>query len=153
MTTHPKVWPKELSCELRDDLHSWCALWNVSTLVPEISVTISRRMTSSLGRASYTRQSIGLQHTLLDPTAKELLREVLCHEAAHLAAYRLHGKTIRPHGSQWKSLLSAAGYPPRATIAAATLPACFGVRRARRVVKRRKVRRSPWKVITRWIRG
>ncbi len=153
MTTHPKVWPKELSCELRDDLLAWCSLWNVSTLVPEISVTISRRMSSSLGRASYTRQSIGLQHTLLDPTATELLREVLCHEAAHLAAYRLHGKTIRPHGSQWKSLLSAAGYPPRVTIAAKTLPVCFGDRGTHKVSRRRKARRSPWKVITRWIRG
>lgn len=149
----PHIWPRELSVELRDDLHRWCCLWNVESLVSEMSVTISRRMTSSLGRASFRRKSIGLQHTLLDPTATQLLREVLCHEAAHLAAYQLHGMKIRPHGSQWRELLTAAGYPPRATIAAATLPQCFANRKPRVVRRRRTTRRSPWKMLARWIGG
>ncbi len=150
MNSNPRVWPPELSSTLQDDLRKWCFLWQVSELLPEISVSISRRMTSSLGRASYRRKHVGLQHTLLDPSAAELLREVLCHEVAHLAAYELHGTTIRPHGREWRALLIAAGYPARATIEAATLPTCFGVRTTRR---RRRVRQSPWKAIARWIRG
>ncbi|MSQ90561.1 MAG: hypothetical protein EXS01_04090 [Phycisphaerales bacterium] len=150
MSAPPRLWPSELSPALCRDIRGWCELWNVPHIVPEISVAISRRMTTSLGRASYTKMLIKLQHTLLDPSAAQLLREVLCHELAHLAAYRLHGKRIRPHGCQWRALLVAAGYPPKVTIAAETLPKCFHIGAAR---KRRRPRRSAWKRLKRWVLG
>ncbi len=41
------------------------------------------------------------------------MAEVLCHEAAHVAAYELYGEKVRPHGSEWASLVTAAGFRPR----------------------------------------
>jgi SprT protein len=37
---------------------------------------------------------------------------VLCHELAHLAVHRLHGRSAKPHGPEWRALMQAAGYPP-----------------------------------------
>ena len=42
-----------------------------------------------------------------------LLQEVLCHEMAHLAARELHGRNVRPHGPEWKALMTSAGFEPR----------------------------------------
>ena len=39
--------------------------------------------------------------------------EVLCHEVAHVAAYRIHRRRIRPHGSEWAELVRRAGFTPR----------------------------------------
>jgi len=41
------------------------------------------------------------------------LREVLCHEAAHLAVHVLHGLKARPHGAEWARLMRIAGFEPR----------------------------------------
>ncbi|MSR70156.1 MAG: hypothetical protein EXS17_07415 [Phycisphaerales bacterium] len=143
-------WPDELTTELRHDLFGWCELWSVPTLADEVTVAVSRRLTSSLGRANYRHQRVTLQHTLLHPMAAALLREVLCHELAHLAAYRLHGTKIRPHGREWKALLIAAQYPPNVTYAAESLPACFAVHKR---FRRPPARRSSWARLTQWIAG
>ncbi len=37
---------------------------------------------------------------------------VLCHEAAHIAAYHLYGRNARPHGAEWAALVRAAGFSP-----------------------------------------
>jgi hypothetical protein len=42
-----------------------------------------------------------------------LLQEVLCHEMAHLATRELHGRNVRPHGPEWKALMTSAGFEPR----------------------------------------
>lgn len=92
-------------------LQSWCELWDAADLTPEISVELSSRMTRSLGRCYPDRKLIRIAKFVLDDS-EDLFQEVLCHEAAHLAAYHLHGKSIRPHGYEWKSLMLQAGYPP-----------------------------------------
>jgi predicted SprT family Zn-dependent metalloprotease len=46
----------------------------------------------------------------------EVLLEVVCHEAAHLAARELHGSRCRPHGPEWVTLVRAAGFEPRPQI-------------------------------------
>lgn len=92
-------------------LQGWCDLWNVGELAPEISVEISSRMTRSLGRCYPDRKLIRLARFVLEHS-EDLFQEVLCHEAAHLAAYELHGRSIRPHGPEWKALIQMAGYPP-----------------------------------------
>lgn len=45
--------------------------------------------------------------------APDLIREVLCHELAHLAVYLRHGAAARPHGPEWRGLVEQAGYVPR----------------------------------------
>ena len=92
-------------------LQGWCDLWGAADLVPEITVELSSRMTRSLGRCYPDRILIRIATFVLDESDK-LFEEVLCHEAAHLAAYHFHGKSIRPHGHEWKSLMVQAGYPP-----------------------------------------
>lgn len=92
-------------------LEGWCHLWGAAGLAPEISLEISTRMTRSLGRCYPDRQLIRIADFVLEES-EELFREVLCHEAAHLAAYQLHGKSIRPHGREWKALMVEAGYEP-----------------------------------------
>jgi len=92
-------------------LQGWCDLWNVGDLAPEISVEISSRMTRSLGRCYPDRQLIRIAKYVLEHS-EDLFQEVLCHEAAHVAAHELHGRSIRPHGPEWKTLIQMAGYPP-----------------------------------------
>lgn len=92
-------------------LQNWCELWGAADLTPEITVELSSRMTRSLGRCYPDRKLIRIARFVLDDS-DDLFQEVLCHEAAHLAAYHLHGKSIRPHGNEWKSLMLQAGYPP-----------------------------------------
>lgn len=41
-----------------------------------------------------------------------LLEEVICHEAAHVAAFILHGARVRPHGPEWRALLARTGFKP-----------------------------------------
>lgn len=92
-------------------LQGWCDLWGAADLVPAITVELSSRMTRSLGRCYPDRILIRIATFVLDES-DALFEEVLCHEAAHLAAYHLHGKSIRPHGHEWKFLMVQAGYPP-----------------------------------------
>lgn len=101
-------------------LQEWCDLWCADALAPEISVELSSRMTRSLGRCYPDRKLIRIAGFVLEDS-DALFREVLCHEAAHLAAYHLHGRSIRPHGHEWKELIQMAGYPPAVRFKASKL--------------------------------
>ena len=85
--------------------------WQVQEIVKEIQVEFSNRITRSLGRTQPTAKHIRL-NPLLQTRLSSLLKEVLCHELAHIAAYHLHGDSIRPHGPEWQALVSAAGFTP-----------------------------------------
>lgn len=37
--------------------------------------------------------------------SRHFLQQTVAHEVAHLLAYRLHGKNIRPHGTQWQNIM------------------------------------------------
>ena len=101
-------------------LQGWCDLWGVSDLAPEISVELSSRMTRSLGRCYPDRKLIRIAR-FVQKESEDLFQEVLCHEAAHVVAYHLHGKSIRAHGREWKALIQKAGYPPSARYKGALL--------------------------------
>jgi predicted SprT family Zn-dependent metalloprotease len=45
--------------------------------------------------------------------SRDLLVEAVCHGLAHDAAYRLHGPFARPHGPEWKRLVTRAGFSSR----------------------------------------
>jgi len=84
-----------------------------------------------------------------------LLNEVLCHEAAHAAVYELHGRHVRPHGSEWKDLMKLAGYIPRVRIPADELEALPpAARRARILWEHRcavcQVSRMAGRPVRRW---
>ncbi|MGB5160980.1 MAG: SprT-like domain-containing protein, partial [Thermoanaerobaculia bacterium] len=79
----------------------------------ETTVEFSTRMTRSLGRCYPRRCLIRIAARLRnEPPAN--LDEVLCHEAAHLAAFRLYGPGAKPHGREWQDLVKKAGFPPSA---------------------------------------
>jgi len=99
----------------------WSRVWNVPHLERRVRIEFSQRFTSSIGRYDLRRNTIRLATWLLehDPA---LLREVLCHEAAHAAAYEAHGRRCRPHGEEWKRLMRAAGFEPRVRLPERELP-------------------------------
>ena len=134
-------------------LKRWAALWSLPGLEDRVSVTFSRRFRSSLGRCAPSSGEIRLAAFLQDGP-RALLIEALCHEAAHAAVYELHGPGPKPHGPEWRVLMQAAGYQPRARVPAALLedlapssirtrptwlhrcPVCQASRIARRAVHR-----------------
>ena len=89
---------------IQEKPQQWAQLWGLPELPAVVSVQFSRRLRTSLGRCSPRRGIIRLHHALQD-APEELFDEVLCHELAHLAAFRLHGPNIRPHGPEWKRLV------------------------------------------------
>ena len=102
-------------------LAPWAAAWDLPGLELRVEIAFSARFRSSLGRCAPATGEIRLAAFLQEgPSA--LLREALCHEAAHAAAYELHGRGPRPHGPEWQALMRAAGFEPRARIPAELLP-------------------------------
>jgi predicted SprT family Zn-dependent metalloprotease len=45
-----------------------------------------------------------------------LIREIVAHEAAHVAVWDRSGGSARPHGREWAALMRAAGFEARATL-------------------------------------
>jgi len=85
-------------------------LWSIPDLAATVEVRFSRRLTRSLGRADAVTGRIALAAFLEhEPT---LCDAALCHELAHLAAFRLVGSRERPHGPTWQRLVHVAGYEP-----------------------------------------
>ena len=90
-------------------------LWSMPDLAASVSVRFSNRLTRSLGRADANKGRIALAASIAeDPT---LLDAALCHELAHLAAFRLVGASERPHGPTWQRLVRQAGHAPTLRIA------------------------------------
>jgi SprT protein len=106
----------------------WSATWGAPELPFRVRIAFSRRLQSSLGRCSPRTGLIRLNPGLLDG-APEALREVVCHEAAHVAAWLLHGRRARAHGREWKELMRLAGYEPRVRWPEAIVPESVRSRR------------------------
>lgn len=102
-------------------LSEWAAIWHVPDLRDRVRVEPTTRLRRSLGRCMPGSGRIRIQRALLDGS-ETLLREVVCHEAAHAAAHLLHGARIKPHGAEWRRLMAEAGYRPRVRIALDDLP-------------------------------
>ncbi len=94
-------------------LRRWTKCWGVPELCDLIEYGWSPRLHRSLGVAYPERKLIRLNYLLKDSHYSSLLNEVLCHEAAHVAVFHIHGKLAVSHGPEWKQLLLLAGYEPR----------------------------------------
>ena len=81
-----------------------------------MTVEFSTRMRVSLGLCRPAQNRIRLSAVLRDGGSSDLLEEVLCHELAHVAVHRLHGRRAKPHGPEWKSLMRKAGFEPRVRV-------------------------------------
>lgn len=151
-------WSPRIDAAIRDalqpELDSWCAAWGIPELAMRIRIDVSGRFTSSLGRAYYRSCCIRLHAQLLEPERAALLREVLAHEAAHLAADMLHGSGIRPHGREWREIFRAIGFTPRVTVPLAETGISMperAPRRRRRRSARGLARRSVARRIVQWL--
>lgn len=94
------------------------AQWRASSLAREIRIEFSNRLTASLGMSYPERGLICLSASLLDDDAP-FLDAAHCHELAHFIVYRRHGKSVRPHGPEWQTLMSEAGFQPDRRLAGA----------------------------------
>jgi predicted SprT family Zn-dependent metalloprotease len=92
-------------------LRRWAQLWGLPGLEEAVTVVFSARLSRSVARCDPTRGRIVLASGLRDAPARAL-RTVLCHEAAHVAAFHLHGNLPRAHGPEWAALVRAAGSRP-----------------------------------------
>jgi predicted SprT family Zn-dependent metalloprotease len=111
-------------------LEDWAQTWGVPNLAATVEIRFSDRLERSLGRC---KPALGLVTLTaeLETGDPAVLAEVLCHEVAHIAAYRLHGARAAAHGGEWQSLVRAAGFEPRVLARESTTP------RARRQRQRR----------------
>lgn len=87
--------------------------WSVPKLTDGVRVVPSSRMTRALARAYPRLKTIRISTRVLELENDAFLREIVVHEAAHLACYLKHGARIRPHGREWQELVRQAGYEPR----------------------------------------
>jgi SprT protein len=101
-----------ISDETHASLDHWLQTWNTADLAAQTRIEFSPRLTRSLGRCYPDRRLI-LISSHLEGAPDGLLQEVLCHEMAHLATRELHGRNVRPHGPEWKALMTSAGFEPR----------------------------------------
>lgn len=51
------------------------------------------------------RNAIRINHYLLEQNSEDFLDNTIPHEISHLIAYRLHGRRIRPHGTEWATIM------------------------------------------------
>lgn len=107
--------------DLLSALANWCLLWDVPDLDSRLQIVWSSRFRRSLGRFSAGSSQVRLAAFLLEGH-EILVKEVLCHEAAHAAVFELHGRTRAPHGPEWRRLMEVAGYEPRARFPEHLLP-------------------------------
>lgn len=114
-------------------LSTWSAAWDLPELPWRVRIAFSPRLQSSLGRCSPRTGLVRLNPGLLDG-APEALREVVCHEVAHVATWIRHGRRAAAHGREWKELMRLAGYEPRVRWAEAAVPESVRERRRPAVV-------------------
>jgi predicted SprT family Zn-dependent metalloprotease len=96
-------------------------VWSAPDLASSVTVQISSRLKSSLGRCSPATGRVSL-HPLLADAPRSLFAAVLCHELAHVIAYRRFNRSAAPHGPEWQTLVRTAGFDPAVAIPYPTSP-------------------------------
>lgn len=130
--------PHELSEErIPARIAELMSVWGLPAKVDGISVRFSARMSRSVGRADHAHGRITLADWLRDEPVS--LEVALCHELAHLVAFRLVGGSERKHGPTWQRLMLEAGHEPVIRLPAVTAPN----RKTRSVAVRRYAHSCP----------
>jgi hypothetical protein len=102
--------PEPAPIQLAAILHPWGCRWGLPGFERNLTILHSKRLTKSLGRCNPATGTITLRADL----PPEQLPYVLCHEAAHIAVFLLFGPRLKPHGPEWSSLVTMAGFTPSA---------------------------------------
>jgi predicted SprT family Zn-dependent metalloprotease len=101
---------------IRDILQKWKAEQDPAGIVARASSVLDSRIAD----VSVTNRTIRYDERLHDHP--DLLREVLCHELAHIVAHDRFGPNIQPHGNEWADLVRQAGYEPRVRLSLPDAP-------------------------------
>jgi predicted SprT family Zn-dependent metalloprotease len=141
--------------DLDERLAAWSSIWQIPDLTRGLEIQVSPRLRRSLGRCDPRQGIVRLNPALLEVSPNWLI-ETLCHEVAHVAAFRLHGPKIRPHGREWAALMTAAGFKPQARVQERSVPKAIRQRSQPRrlyehrcrVCQARRIARRPFR---RWL--
>jgi len=80
---------------------------------PEVTLNLRGR---SAGVAELQRNRLRFNPVLLKENQQAFLAQVVPHEVAHLIAWQLHGRKIRPHGREWQQIMQQVfGLLPQTT--------------------------------------
>ena len=104
---------------VRTLLRRWAKLWDATDLPDAVQVAYSPRLRCSLAKCSPSTGTIAL-NSVVKTLSLARFSEVICHEAAHVAAFRLFGRGVKPHGPEWAQLVRGAGYEPNRRAVAVT---------------------------------
>jgi len=107
--------PVPLPADIEKLVDEMFAGWELGAPPSGLRITVSTRLRVSLARCLPERPEIRLAAFLLEKPSP-LLREVLCHELAHLVTHARHGNSVKPHGAEWRALMKQAGFEPRVRI-------------------------------------
>lgn len=82
-------------------------LYGLSMSYPTVSFKLRGK---TAGKAFVTRWEVRYNAVLLEENKEKFLGRTVPHEVAHLVARRLHtGRSIRPHGPEWKKIMRDFG--------------------------------------------
>ncbi len=81
----------------------------------KLRIDVNHRLTSTGARCGAGEDIIELSPAGARQGGR-LQREMLCHEAAHSVVWERHGRAAQPHGTEWRALVRAAGFEPKATL-------------------------------------
>ena len=95
--------------------------------IPQVRVDFGLRGRSA-GDACPSSSTTRYNSGLLDRYGDEFVRSIVPHEVAHIVAWAVFGR-VKPHGPEWRSVMSFFGVDPSVTHEFETTPA----RRVRRV--------------------
>jgi predicted SprT family Zn-dependent metalloprotease len=140
-----------ISGELAQTVREWARLWRVPEFLDGITFRQNARLRTTIARWAIESNCVEVSTRFFELRRDH--REILCHELAHAAAVRMHGRVVRPHGPEWCDLVRKAGYEPKAHLASDRrpyvspsdiqtqldfehrCPVCHAVRFARKLVK------------------
>jgi len=103
---------------LQDDLYrriqylSALAEERFNLTLPKLSIEFDIQGTVA-GKAYPGECRLRFNPVLLVENPEAFIHEVVAHEFAHLVAYRAHGRSIRPHGPEWITIMNLFGVEPR----------------------------------------
>ncbi len=101
--------------QYRPLLRRWFCVWGLSHTADHVKVEWSADLGRKFGICHQAERRIVLAVSLKG-SQKGLFREILCHEAAHIAIYELYDDVARHHGKEWKALIRQVNFVPRAVV-------------------------------------
>jgi|KBSMisStandDraft_5_1062788.scaffolds.fasta_scaffold368079_2 predicted SprT family Zn-dependent metalloprotease len=95
-------------------LASLAKLWKYAGTA-RLRVVVNPRLKSTIARWLPPSDTIEISRAA-ESRPNSALREIICHEAAHVVVWNRFGRASRPHGPEWAALMRAAGVEPHATL-------------------------------------